>query len=264
MKLPAGFQFEYGNSRTHVLKLKKNLYGQKQAGKMWFDYLSNGLKDIGFVVSDVDECVFTRGINVFMCYVDDSIFADPNDDNIDKAIQDLKDAGYDIENRGNLQDYLGIHVERLSGNKIKLSQPHLIDQIIAQVGLAGSKKTKRTPAAKHILSRFPNEEPFDERFHYRSVVGKLNFLEKSTRPDISYATHQCARFSIDPKKSHGNAIEYLCQYLIATRDQGIILDVDPSQSLKVFVDADFSGNYQRMTAVDDPSTAKSLTGFVVQ
>ena len=109
--------------------------------------------------------------------------------------------------------------------------------------MANSKRTKRTPAANHILHRFPNEEQFDERFHYRSVVGKLNFLEKGTRPDIAYATHQCARFSINTKKSHGEAIEYLCKYLIGTRAKGIILDPNADESLKVFVDADFAGSY---------------------
>ena len=35
---------------------------------------------------------------------------------------------------------------------------------------------------------------------------KLNYLEKGTRPDIAYATHQLARFSSNPKQSHGDAV----------------------------------------------------------
>jgi hypothetical protein len=31
MELPAGIEMKYGNGKTHVLKLLKNLYGQKQA-----------------------------------------------------------------------------------------------------------------------------------------------------------------------------------------------------------------------------------------
>ena len=86
-----------------------------------------------------------------MFYVDDGIFADKNDKNIDNAIMDLRKAGFDIENRGNIQDYLGIHVDYLLNNRIKLSQPHLIDQIIKQVGLSDCKRTKKTPAPKNIL-----------------------------------------------------------------------------------------------------------------
>jgi hypothetical protein len=38
-----------------------------------------------------------------------------------------------------------------------------------------------------IAMKQPDREDFDESFHYRSVIGKLNFLEKSTRPTIHQA-----------------------------------------------------------------------------
>jgi hypothetical protein len=94
-------------------------------------------------------------------------------------------------------------------------------------------------------------------------VGKLNFLEKSTRPEIAYAVHQCARFSSNPKKSHANAIKYLCRYLMGTKDKGLILRADPSKSFEVHVDCDFAGNWVKEDAMNDPSTAKSRTGYVI-
>jgi hypothetical protein len=33
----------------------------------------------------------------------------------------------------------------------------------------------------------------NNKFNYRQVIGKMLYLEKSTRPDISCAVHQCAR-----------------------------------------------------------------------
>ena len=41
--LPHGIETRHGNSKTHVLKLLKNVYGQKQAGRVWFAYLVDGL-----------------------------------------------------------------------------------------------------------------------------------------------------------------------------------------------------------------------------
>ena len=102
-----------------------------------------------------------------------------------------------------------------------------------------------------------------EIFDYRSVIGKLNFLEKSTRPDIAYATHQCARFSADPKKSHGEAVMHLVNYLRGSRDKGIILDPTRDEELlKVYVDADWSGNWHKGTSSVNSSTAKSRYGFL--
>jgi Reverse transcriptase (RNA-dependent DNA polymerase) len=56
MELPKGIQTKHGDGKTHILKLLKNLYGQKQAGRVWSQHLFQGLKDIGFEPSNVDEC----------------------------------------------------------------------------------------------------------------------------------------------------------------------------------------------------------------
>jgi hypothetical protein len=96
------------------------------------------------------------------------------------------------------------------------------------------------------------------------IVGKLNFLEKSTRPEIAYAVHQCARFSSNPRQSHANAVKYLCRYLMATKNRGLILKPDASKAFEVHVDCDFAGNWvKKEDAQDDPSTAKSRTGYII-
>ena len=73
-----------------------------------------------------------------------------------------------------------------------------------------STTSKRTPAKVGQVLRAHEESPeHDCHFHYQSVIGKLNFLEKATRPDISYATHQCARFSTNPRMDHNRAVKWL-------------------------------------------------------
>lgn len=94
------------------------------------------------------------------------------------------------------------------------------------------------------------------------MIGKLNYLEKGSRPDISYITHQCARFSIDPKEEHARALRWLGRYLKGTRDKGIILKPDLNRSLEVHVDADFVGNWDK-DETDDPDTARSRHGYII-
>ena len=65
--------------------------------------------------------------------------------------------------------------------------------------------------------------PCIDEWHYRSLIGQLNYLTQSTRPDIQFAVHQCARFSENPKKSHKIAAKRIVRYLHQTKDQGIIL-----------------------------------------
>ena len=270
MDIPRGFVFQ-GSKKTHCLELVKNLYGQKQAGRVWNEYLHNGLIARGFVQSKVDMCLYYRGNVAILIYTDDGIFVRPTPGEIDEVIALLKlPAGngkefraFNMTDEGNLSDYLGVKVEHLPNGNTKLSQLHLIQQIINDLGYNERTGTKPTPAASTIkLNRDIHGQSMHEEWHYRSVIGKLNFVEKSTRPDIAYAVHQCARFSSDPKESHANAVKRIVKYLLGTKDQGIILN--PSDhSFDCWVDADFVGNWDRVNADVDPSTAKSRTGYLV-
>ena len=223
----------------------------------------------GYRQSAVDHCVYYKGSTVFLIYVDDGIFIGPDSAEIDALIKSLRHdplcrTSFDITDEGQFSDYLGVKVDHFEGGKSRLSQPHLIQQIISDLGFKANTKSESVPAIpNHILNRDYHGKAFDEPWAYRSVVGKLNFLEKSTRADISYAVHQCARFATFPKQSHADAVRCIVRYLIDTKDEGVILD--PSNaSFDCFVDADFCGTWNPETAGGDASTSKSRTGFVIK
>ena len=85
--LPDGIDTESGNSRTNVLNLLRNVYGQKQSGKVWEDFLSDNLFKIGFERSNIDKCMFYRGNTVCLVYVDDGIFFSFYGTSMDNAIK---------------------------------------------------------------------------------------------------------------------------------------------------------------------------------
>ena len=147
--------------------------------------------------------------------------------------------------------------------KFKLSQPRLIAQILEDLGLdKPSTLSKPTPAqSSKIIRRDVDGKPFNKRWEYLSVIGQLNFLEKSTRFDIGYATHQCARFRIDPKKSHAVAVKRIGRYMKGTSDEGLILD-PKYYSFEVFVDANHSGNWRFSKSTGNEAMAKSRIGYI--
>ena len=57
MSMPAGIEVIGSTAETHCLKLLKNFYGSKQAGKVWSDYLDPTLIDSRFERSMIDECM---------------------------------------------------------------------------------------------------------------------------------------------------------------------------------------------------------------
>jgi hypothetical protein len=112
-KLPQGIQTKHGNSKEHVLKLEKNIYGQKQAGHVWNSFLMDKLMSIGFTMLLIDNCVFFRSDVIFMVYVDDGIFLGNDDAKLQEAIKDIQDLGLNIEDQGHPADYVGVNIKKL-------------------------------------------------------------------------------------------------------------------------------------------------------
>jgi len=265
MEIPKGFEIEGAYEGEYVLLLLRNLYGGKAAGKIWFDFLKKGLLETGFTQSKHNECVFINEGVILTIYVDDGILFGPEQDKIHAQIDKLKQLGYRVDEMGDVCDYLGVKIDKLPDGRIKLTQPQLIDQILHDLGMENKRtKPKSIPAlSSKVLERDPEGHKFEEKWSYRSIIGKLNHLEKSTRGDIAVAVHQCARFSVDPKKSHADAVRMIGRYLSGTRDKGIIFNPDHTMSFECYCDAGFSGDWVPTLAPFDPSTARSRGGYII-
>jgi Reverse transcriptase (RNA-dependent DNA polymerase) len=161
-----------------VLKLIKNVYGLKDASKTWVDHLSKGLLEHGFRKSEVDPCLFIKKDMLFCLYVDDAICLTPRKEQADQLIKDLEQKGYVLTDEGPLSAYLGIQVERLGNNKVSMTQPAFIERIIEQCGLK-DLRVNDTPADS-ILHRDMNGQERKTEFHYRSIIGQLNYLAATT------------------------------------------------------------------------------------
>ena len=109
--IPAGFHVEDGNQEEFVLKLKKTLYGLKQAGLNWFETLRAHLISIGFKQSISDPCHFHRGDLVLICYVDDCLLFCPDEAKIDNAVAELQ-SKFILTDEGDVSTYLGIDVKK--------------------------------------------------------------------------------------------------------------------------------------------------------
>jgi hypothetical protein len=65
MAIPKGFEVQ-DEGQGYVLKLVKNLFGQKQVGRVWNQHLVNKLNEDGFIPSEIDECLNYKGKSVFV------------------------------------------------------------------------------------------------------------------------------------------------------------------------------------------------------
>jgi hypothetical protein len=143
MKLPAGFTAPgktiiEQDRKDYVLKLEKNLYGQKQAGRVWYLHLKRNLLKLGFKPSEHDECVFYYGKMIFIVYTDDTILLGPDKDEIDVLVKKLGKT-FNIEDQGELSDYLGIKIERKPDGTLEWTQPTLTQSILKDLKLDGEE-----------------------------------------------------------------------------------------------------------------------------
>ena len=260
MAIPYGYEIK--DPKRYALKLRKNLYGQKQAGRVWNKYLTKILLDSGFIQSKVDECMFYFNTCIILIYVDDTIICGPTQTQVEHVVA-VMGTLFNVEDQGDIKDYLGVRLTKLDDKRMMLAQPHLIQSIIKDLGFPPRTNAAPTPALiNQPLQPDPDGELFNEPWSYRSVIGKLNFLEKSTRPDLAYAVHQCARYTADPRASHGKAVKRIVRYLMGTADKGIIMS--PQQhSFNCWADADYAGNWNRHYAMEDIATARSRSGYMI-
>jgi len=153
-------------------------------------------------------------------YTDDCLIFTKDNSIIDRLIDDLKH-NYLIGDTGSVQDFLGIRITKDKDGRIHMEQTGLIDKFIREIGNSSSK-TSDTPADQ-ILHPDKTGAPRNNKWNYRSIIGKLNFLAQNTRPDISMAVHNCARFCNNPTQLYETAVKRIVRYLLLTRDKGFIM-----------------------------------------
>lgn len=90
----------------------------------------------------------------------------------------------------------------------------------------------------------------------------LTYLQGISRPDISMAVHQCARFSSNPKLSHERAVTRIGRYLLDTMNNGLICRIDKKRGLECFVDANFASGWNASNPLNSENVL-SRTGFVI-
>ena len=173
---------EYQNGS--LWKLKKTVYGLKDAAREWFLSLKAVLLRIGLIQSRVDSAIFfqkeAEELKGVLCiHVDDILWG--GDESFKRDIIDSLRDHFEIgnEEKGNFK-FLGVHVNsNVEEEYIILDQNQYIGEV---------RKMKVDLENKERLLTM------EEQREYRSIVGQLNWISNQTRPDISFdVSVRCAQ-----------------------------------------------------------------------
>jgi hypothetical protein len=200
---------------------------------------------------------------IIVLYTDDCLLYARDTKEIDTFVKTLRnDYKLTLNNPDPIDDFLGIHFSHQENGELHMSQTGLIAAVTESAHIPkGRLKNTPTPATeilhadKEVLAR-------QESWNYPSVIEKLNYLAQNSRPEISFAVHQCARFSKEPKALHEKAVKRIIYYLKYTRDTPLIMKPNKNISLDAHCDSDFAGVWhQEFAPLRD--SCLSRTGFII-
>ena len=92
--------------------------------------------------------------------------------------------------------------------------------------------------------------------YYQSIIGSLMYAANGTRPDISFAVNQLARYSGNPDTTHQTALKRVLRYLRGTLSHGLTYTGtgNDQPSLVSYSDADYA---------NDQDDRLSVSGYAV-
>ncbi|KAL0288540.1 UNVERIFIED_CONTAM: Retrovirus-related Pol polyprotein from transposon RE2 [Sesamum calycinum] len=137
MDAPEGYKIPPGQ----VCRLKKSLYGLKQASRQWNQEFTDKIKAYGFIQSSHDHCLFVKGSGLqliaLLVYVDDILVTAPTEILI-KEVKGYLDRLFSIKDLGPAKYFLGLELARSPQGLIATQNKYALD-IIKDVGLLQGK-----------------------------------------------------------------------------------------------------------------------------
>jgi hypothetical protein len=223
-----------------VLRLRKALYGTRQAARCWWLHLKSRLEIIGFFPNPEDQStyVYSSGMDraFLWVHVDDGLFTASSSallDSLKKKLSSVLDLKWDAS----LSRIVGLRVQQVPGG-FSIDQPMLVEKIL---NFQQSAICTRTPIASTDLESNFSEGSMDR--DYLSCIGCLLYLAQGLRPDITFAVHFLVRFSMKPDSSHWAALDHLISYIrySAKLALPIVASDTFTDGIKTFVDANWGG-----------------------
>ncbi|GJZ46684.1 retrotransposon protein, putative, ty1-copia subclass [Tanacetum coccineum] len=232
------------NHPRKVCKLKRSIYGLKQASRSWNKRFDEEIKRFGFAQNLDEPCVYQKasGSNVtfLILYVDDIIIMGNHIPSL-QSVKNYLGKCFSMKDLGEAAFILGIKIYRdRSKRLIGLSQNAYMDKILKRYKMDNSKRG-------HI--------PMQERLDLNKSQGAQTPKEVNRMKNVPYASAVGSIMYANPGELHWTAVKNILKYLRNTKDMFLVYGGNPEAELRVdcYCNAGFE------TDIDD---MKSLTGYI--
>jgi hypothetical protein len=250
----------YSTGKRTVCKLLKGLYGLKQAAMLWHTDIDRFLSEtLNFRRLPDDRCIYMKRMEasfvIVILYVDDIAVGSNSTAEIDQLFRNLYDR-FMIKRLGPIDHsiYLGMLLSISdSRDSITMSQPHAITKLLTKMNMESCRPVSTPQNPKTTLTA-DSGNPFPNVTQYRSIIGALFWIARTTRPDIMFTVSVLAQYQSAPTDVHYGATIHVIRYLAGTINLGITLRKPNTMKLNGWTDASHN---------DIQRGAYGTTGFIV-
>jgi hypothetical protein len=232
---------------TMIVKLNKALYGCVESAKLWYDTFANAIRSYGFIPNELEPCIFNKNVDdkqVTIClYVDDLMITSETKELLNDTIKFLERQFKGLTATvGKVHSYLGMTFNFETPGEVKITTERYINEIMTENNVHGSSTV---PASNDLFDIVESPELDEKRkatFH--SVVAKLLYLAKRTRPDILTAISFLTTRVTKSNEKDWSKLQKVLRYLNGTRELGIILSPSKGEmKLQAYVDASYGTHH---------------------
>jgi transposase InsO family protein len=235
-----------------VWRLRKAIYGLKQAAREWHAKLRATMQAEGFEASQHDPCLFMKGKGVdrvlVLIHVDDCFCVGTQE--MTEGVKQTLAKHFEIKDMGEAKFFLGQEIRR-DERGIFVSQTQYAKNVLQRFEMWNCKPIA-TPMSLGIkLDKGSGDVLKDgdkRKDQYGEIVGSLLYLSVHTRPDLAHALGVLSRFMQQPTDMHFMAAKRVLRYLKGTCHFGLMFQCHVDAKAKgvlTYVDADLGGDLDR-------------------
>ncbi len=213
---------------------------------------------MGFVQTSSDPCLYISSkeeLFIIAIYVDDILLATKSKKRMEN-VKSMLAAQFEVKDLGDSQYLLGVSIiQNHTEKSVWIGQPTYTLNVLEKFGLKDAKSVATPVCTGSKLAKATEKDELVDEQLYQSAVGSLQYLSTMTRPDITFAVSNIAKYCSKPTKEHWIAVKRIMRYLKGTHNYGLLYTKSNSSRYIGFSDSDWAGD------VDD---RKSTSGYIFQ
>ncbi|MBR58416.1 MAG: hypothetical protein CMH54_10395 [Myxococcales bacterium] len=207
-----------------LAQVLSNIYGKKNAGKLWYETFKRYLLSSDFTCADYDSTVFVRDGLLILLYVDDVVVIGRDAATADGFLERLR-SRFDCTEPVKLEEctresplrFLTHEVYEDEQGRLHIAQELYVALMLEKWNCLKELKELNQEHFKDVWLR--DGSPLDPKAHteFRGKIGSLLYLGNGTRPDLLAPICIAAQGSAKPTNRHMEAADELLRYTKYTR-----------------------------------------------